>query len=129
MRENKYKVWCKDKKKWEKDLSFLSKDGTLFYRTPTCGRFHIELKPYKPENHIDVFYTGLKDKNNQPIYEGDVVKVGRHIYPITISDFHGYRFMWGEDQLNKSVGIDGEIIGNIYENKEILTNAKKENKD
>jgi len=123
MKENKYKVWCKDKNEWEKDLSFLSENGTLFYRNPSCGKFHIELRPCKPENHIAVFYTGLLDKNSKEIYEGDIVKHTNQICEVFYSTEwcsfklknKFYRSPMGDDQ-----DFVYEVIGNIYENPELL---------
>jgi uncharacterized phage protein (TIGR01671 family) len=75
------------------------------------------------EEQIDLMqYTGLKDKNDKEIYEGDIVQWLSLILPITINDFHSYQFMFGKDVLYKDYAVHGEIIGNIYESLELLNN-------
>ncbi len=71
-------------------------------------------------------YTGLKDKNGKEIYEGDILfdGIGMRL-PITVEEYHGYRFMWGKDQLYKGLATDGEIIGNIYENPNLLESTRE----
>ena len=72
-----------------------------------------------------VEYTGLNDKNGQEIYEGDVVRWKEWAYPITVDDSHGYRFLYGKDLLCKGDATYGEVIGNIYENPELLEKRKQ----
>lgn len=80
-------------------------------------------------------YTGLKDKNGKEIYEGDIMThpIEKRWFPWVI-EFHGASFCL------VNIGIDGykhepmyltedrvserEIVGNIYENPELLTDDK-----
>ena len=74
-------------------------------------------------------YTGLKDKNGVEIYEGDIVKWGEFKMEIFWGEDIGigYGFCWrnirGNGSYHESMTgfIDEyEVIGNIYENKELL---------
>ena len=78
-------------------------------------------------------YTGLTDSNDNPIYEGDILKIhydvggdviGQVLYE---ADHGGYIFQWerkGPNQhhinLNCDVAFESVIVGNILENPELL---------
>lgn len=76
-------------------------------------------------------YTGLTDKNGQRIFEGDIVEVddfnAEDGYGEVIWDSHDARFaIVGREPNNlladfsNYCGRDIEIIGNIYDNPELL---------
>ena len=91
----------------------------------------------KGESIIWMQYTGLLDKNGKEIYEGDlvrwrgnkdvkVVKFGSYdnggTYEDNVSGDAGFYLENIKDNTDISVNFEGEeVIGNIYENPELLT--------
>ena len=88
----------------------------------------------EPEtNCVALQYTGLTDSNDDPIYEGDILKIhydvggdviGQVLYE---ADHGGYIFQWerkGRNQdynnLNCDVAFESVIVGNIFEHSELL---------
>jgi len=72
-------------------------------------------------------FTGLKDKNEVEIYEGDIVIVKgtkRHGYYITkvIYSFQGFTLDLNHTYLNNDACLKSriEVIGNIHKNPELL---------
>ena len=65
-------------------------------------------------------YTGLKDKNHKEIYEGDIVKGIRNGIEL-VEMFQEYNIIGYNVDWEKA-----EIIGNIYENPELLNENSNE---
>nr|WP_277956731.1 YopX family protein [Enterococcus avium] len=122
----KFRVWCKNRKRWERDVCYIQQDGLLYQRSKGSER----LIPILSKNHAVMQSTGMEDKNGVEIYEGDIVL-------FTIED--GFDYVYGKPgRINLSLqwgaGVraissgnyplrkcrEVRIIGNIYENPELL---------
>ncbi|MCC2443245.1 YopX family protein [Bacillus cereus] len=135
MKKNKFRAWHKEKKCWMS----LHNNGYSF--NPNNGQIYYE--GLNITSRIDLMqYTGLKDKNDKEIYEGDIVKYldgnewsTESGYDCEEFNNHGAIFFDEEcgryDVTNKQgigyddlfdCGVDFEIIGNIYENPELVKN-------
>ena len=97
-------------------LNFISADYTL----TDWANF------YGLENYIVMQYTGLKDKNGREIYEGDIVKrVDGTTRLLIVWYKSGFHFAWTEKEISSPVSNPSyfEVIGNVWENKELLNGS------
>lgn len=114
MREIKFRAWdTVDKDFWQGIL--LLPDMPIMYFPPK----------FKQNEHPLVWqqYTGLKDKNGKEIYEGDILQNRNGVFSEVKWDLEQSRWLslsFGMTQ--KAIQRDKLfIIGNIYENPELLT--------
>jgi uncharacterized phage protein (TIGR01671 family) len=121
MRELKFRLWCKNKNEWEKDLWWIGCDGKLY------TVINNQLRDLKKENHILMQYTGLHDKNGKEIYEGDMFYDElKRLLIVTYTE--RMACFIGQLDNDKTLGYplhfinrhEIEIIGNVYENPELL---------
>lgn len=80
--------------------------------------------PHDEVNYELMQFTGLKDKNGKEIYEGDVLRIGTspNAYPIYYDGEKAWFTTCKKDNSYLDVGnwSHAKIIGNIYENPELL---------
>jgi uncharacterized phage protein (TIGR01671 family) len=87
-----------------------------------------EHKDLVDDDHIVLMqFTGLLDKNGKEIYEGDVVKLDSWNPSVCEVVFNrgGFCFRFTKDDGYYPDGKyleEGEVIGNIYQNPELLNN-------
>jgi len=125
----KFRVWDKLAER----MIYPHNDNQQHFIIDLNGRFHNLQNGSGGDDYVIQQYTGLTDSNDDPIYEGDILKnhydVGNNIIGQVLyeSDHGGYIFQWkrkgrGQDykNLNCDVAFESVIVGNIFENPELL---------
>jgi uncharacterized phage protein (TIGR01671 family) len=125
----KFRVWDKLAER----MIYPHNDNQQHFIIDLNGRFHNLQNGSGGDDYVIQQYTGLNDSNDDPIYEGDILKnhydVGNNIIGQVLyeSDHGGYIFQWkrkgrGQDykNLNCDVAFESVIVGNIFENPELL---------
>lgn len=87
-----------------------------------------ECFPYdfiKSKNLVPVQYTGIKDMNGKEIYDGDILFDGDKKYYKVVFENGSYRAEYTDGFEEYSLDLIDvahccEIVGNIYENPELL---------
>ena len=136
MREIKFRAWDKKNKEMyyigqEFDDEYgcapyleINKNGEWYWEWGDAS------DEFDLDNKIGILmqYTGLKDKNGKEIYEGDILEVNweREQYPIhnigpVEFDEDNICFVLGEGGCPKDDVRYMKVIGNIYEDKDLLT--------
>ena len=125
----KFRVWDKLAER----MIYPHNDNQQHFIIDLNGQFHNLQNGSGGDDYVIQQYTGLNDSNDDPIYEGDILKnhydVGNNIIGQVLyeSDHGGYIFQWkrkgrGQDykNLNCDVAFESVIVGNIFENSELL---------
>ena len=119
----KYRLWCKDKNEWEKDDWVILPNGNLMwveYGNLVGGVYM--------KNHVLVKSTEFKDIEGKEIYEGDIIRYWDNFderYKLAIIKFDKGSFIMTNDRINWDIGLINKddkikIVGNIYENKDLI---------
>jgi uncharacterized phage protein (TIGR01671 family) len=115
MREIKFKVWSFGQKRWvEKQSSVI--------------KFSCELNEvFDTKEYEFQQYTGLEDKNGKEIYEGDILELVNEANQASricevVFEYYSWRFKNDNDSkpFANPDRFKLEIIGNIFENPELL---------
>ena len=146
MREIKFRAWDKELKEmfYPSSISWKNK---IMWVCGSHGKNKLEYEIEKPRTELMQF-TGLLDKNGKEIYEGDIVIKKGYIWfdedePNYCGTVEWIYSQWQiiahcinpkkqgiSDGINEGINDEGidegkrsdwEIIGNIYENPELLT--------
>lgn len=135
MREIKFRAWDKEENEMHFDVG-IDEHG-IPYKFPhdldSIDTVSADAADYWPDAELMQF-TGLKDKSGKEIYEGDIVKYRKHPQKTKVGEVaftsYGAFAIKNQNELERERGFwtwtsfNGmnslEVIGNIYENPELL---------
>ena len=133
MREFKFRVWSIEEKQFISPniLEVFDESGDLTaFKYIKTGKLNPLYMPV--ENYIIQQYTGLTDKNKKEIYEGDILDFTARYkqtgpveviyygasFGCVVTDDGGLKEFWNLSHIVQQ--YYPEIIGNIFENPELL---------
>lgn len=135
--KTKFRLWDKRFSEFVEDF-LVSEDGKIYKKSTDTG-YGIAISRETSDKVILMQSTGILDKNSQEIFEGDIISDGhtsrdiRHHQTFgfyTIND-NGDEEFFGDtasledfEEVSKYMSENIEIIGNIYENLELLEDSE-----
>lgn len=135
MEKIKFRCWDKvhNKMRGVKDIKWFN-NGNIRVNVAENDKYYeplMYMKEYEGKELKEfelMQYTGLEDKNDKEIYEGDIFKESNSI-GIIIYDKDGFRIKWHKDEdfYNNVLKIHHnhlEVIGNVYESPSLLEDVK-----
>ena len=132
MREIKFRAWLKEEKKMVnvKTMDFTDKTIRCLKKNEFINAYLLRRVSFDDVELMQ--YTGLNDKNDKKIYEGDIIKYKfpydirlKHISPVKFLETEasfGIKDRYGNEIPLYTISANNyfEVIGNIYENKNLL---------
>jgi len=117
MREIKFRAWYANQE-MHYGIAPIDNKYYIFFETQKRNAHDLQIN-----RAISIMqYTGLKDKNGKDIYEGDIVKhaTDEGVYKVIFEDGGFYVKNLFEYDFQTINEYPLEVIGNIYENPELL---------
>ena len=135
MKEIKFRAWLKEDKKMEnvKTMDFTDKTIRCLKKNEFINAYLLKRMSFDDVELMQ--YTGVKDKNGKEIYEGDIVKItksegyGEYYEQVKYTGKIEYCILEFRAQpfnlrLSDESIVEIKVIGNIYENKNLLEENK-----
>ena len=100
-------------------------DGKMIYPTNALSNLNRFFRLIR-EDAILMQYTGLKDRNDKEIYEGDILRMKNVGWKYTLVKFNNGVFAFFTTEYEYLTPLvpqyweEGEVVGNIYETPELL---------
>lgn len=117
-RELKFRIWDAQYKRFVKGYENKNHYDELYSDPPGLIFGGLAYLNEYGEYYTIQQWTGLKDKNGKEIYEGDILLDDTKI-PLRCYYDNG-KFMAGASYASQEWFFECEIIGNIFENKDLL---------